>query len=172
MCCCHCQCLSSFALRLIVVAEHTVPRGYNPDKRACVPSYSCIAYCGLNNTADNDPPFRHRPGAFRPIFPINARKTQESIRTEGLILRALRENFCEYWTTVSWSYSVLYFPTIRRQAGAINRMCQMPKESQLDIWSACKVSCSMEFPPNRSTSSRTRFSSIFRTSRVYSKDFE
>ena len=69
MCCCHYQCLSSFALGLGVVAEHTAPRA---NVLASHPNIVLL-------TADNDP---SRSGAFPPHFPINAWKTQESIKTE------------------------------------------------------------------------------------------
>src|SRR6267154_5636957 len=97
----HCQCLSSFALRLIVVAEHTVQYLVDRSPTNVPVSHHILALL----TADNDPPFGHSSEAFPLHFPINARKTQEGLRQKSLINIACptreAKNFCEYWTTVS-----------------------------------------------------------------------
>jgi hypothetical protein len=83
-----CQCCrASPSDSYIVVAEHTVPR------TNVLASHTILVLL----TADDDLPSAIIPGHFHPIFPINARKTQESTRTEKPdIARPRREakNFC------------------------------------------------------------------------------
>jgi hypothetical protein len=61
-----------------VLAEHTVQYLWLEPRQTCLRRILFFALL----TADNDPPFGHRSGPFRSMFPINARKTQESIETE------------------------------------------------------------------------------------------